>query len=286
MSNIRPFFERDDVKSKFSEILGKNATSFITAVLQIANGNEQLKSCDPATLYSAAMAAATLNLPINPNLGFAYIVPYKGQASFQMGYKGFIQLAQRSGQFKSINVCKVYENDTDDIVRQRLTSIICPAPTSDKVIGYSAYFALLNGFESTFFMSIAEVEKHAKKYSQTYKKGFGVWKDEFDAMAMKTVLKLLLSKYAPLSTEMQRAVIADQSVIRDNDTLDVDYIDNSNVHTNAIDDKEADRIRQMLTNCATIEDVDVLADGNEEVVSAYGDLFTDRKKELSNEKRK
>lgn len=230
--NAKSFFDRPVVRQKMEELLGKNASAFTTSVLQIVNSNTMLVNADPQTIFSAACMAATLNMPINNNLGFAYIVPFKNnktgkvEAQFQLGYKGFIQLAQRSGQFKRINACAVYDGDDDDSIYNRLTSMFPKAPPSKTVVGYIAYFELLNGYQDHLTMSIDEINAHANKYSQTAKKGYGVWKDHFDTMAQKTVLKLLLSKKAPLSIEMQTAVQADQAVIRDVDTQQFDYIDN------------------------------------------------------------
>jgi recombination protein RecT len=212
------------VQQKLIELLGKNAQSFATSVLQVVNSNDMLKNADPQTVFSAACMAATLNLPINNNLGFAYIVPFRNnkanrtEAQFQLGYKGFIQLAQRSGQFKRINACATYSDDTEQTVYERLTSLLPKKPTG-QITGYIAYFQLLNGYEAHLAMSIEELTAHSQKYSQTAKKGFGVWKDNFDAMAQKTVIKLLLSKQAPLSidTPLATAVQADQAVIHDVD---------------------------------------------------------------------
>ena len=220
----KDFFSKPTVQQKLIELLGKNAQSFATSVLQVVNSNDMLKNADPQTVFSAACMAATLNLPINNNLGFAYIVPFRNneanrtEAQFQLGYKGFIQLAQRSGQFKRINACATYSDDTEQTVYERLTSLLPKKPTG-QITGYIAYFQLLNGYEAHLAMSIEELNAHSQKYSQTAKKGFGVWKNNFDAMAQKTVIKLLLSKQAPLSidTPLATAVQADQAVIHDVD---------------------------------------------------------------------
>lgn len=232
---MKAFFGQDLIKEKFTEMLGRKAPAFITSVLQIAMSNKLLANADPMSVFNAAATAATLDLPINSNLGFAYIIPYKtkganGQyvdvAQFQLGYKGFIQLAQRSGQFKTISSTPIYEGQL--LEQNPLLGYLFDftQKKSEVVIGYAAYFELLNGFQKTLYMTKAELEKHGTKYSKTFAKGFGLWKDDFDAMASKTVLKLLLSKFAPLSIDMQRAVISDQSVIKDYNTIDVEYVDN------------------------------------------------------------
>ena len=262
MSNLQQvsaFLENDKVKEKFNNVLGKNSSAFLSSVLTVLSQNELLAKASKESVYSAALMSATLNLPINQNLGFAYIVPFKGQASFQLGYKGYLQLAQRSGQFKTISATPIYEGQI--ISKNPLTGYEFDFENrdSDKVIGYAAYFELLNGFNKTYYMSVEDITSHAKKYSQTFKKGFGVWKDNFESMAQKTVLKLLLSKYAPLSVEMQKAVVSDGAVINDVDTLDVDYVDNT---TDSIDviqnDQEVEEVRSYISKAKTKEDLEIL----------------------------
>ena len=223
---VKDFFLRDDVKKKFQELLGQKSVGFITSVMQVVNNNNLLQKASPASIYNAAAMAATLDLPINQNLGFAWIVPYGNQAQFQVGWKGIIQLANRTGQYKAINVVEVYENQFKSY--NRLTEELDADFTQEgngNIIGYVAYFKLLNGFEKTSFWTVEEVKKHAQQFSKTYKQSNGVWATSFNAMAKKTVLKNTLSKWGILSIEMQNAVIADQAIINDVETLDVDYID-------------------------------------------------------------
>jgi recombination protein RecT len=235
VKSISQFLNNPNVLEKFSNILGEKAQGFISAVLTIVNQSDNLKNASPESIYTAALLAASLDLPINPNFGFAYIVPYfngktkKQEAQFQIGYKGLKQLAIRSGQFKTIIAKEVFEgqliDDNNSILGYRFD---WSSKTSDKVIGYVSYFSLLSGYESTYYMPLANIQKHALKYSQTFKKGFGLWNEDFDKMALKTVSKLHLnSGEAPLSIEMQKVVIADQSVIKNADTLEVEYVDNT-----------------------------------------------------------
>ena len=231
MSNalaIKAYMNGQGVQRKLEELLGERKDVFLTSALQVVNGNKALQNATPESIFGAVVTAATLNLPINDNLGFAYIVPFKGQASFQMGYKGFVQLAQRSGQFKRISACKTYSGDTEQSVYERLTAFL-PKEPKGEVTGYIAYFQLLNGFEAHLAMTNKEMASHAGQYSQSFKKGYGVWKDNFEAMAQKTVLKLLLSKQAPLSIvpTLAEAVQADQAIIRDvNGQQSYEYADN------------------------------------------------------------
>jgi recombination protein RecT len=237
--------QQDNVKKKFAEILGNKSAGFITSVLSAVNSNALLKNATPNSVYMAAMMAAALDLPVNQNLGFAYIIPYnskvKGEngepdkwvtaAQFQMGYKGFIQLAQRSGQYKTISAAPVYEGQLISEDPLKGFEFNWKAPKTEKIIGYAGYFALINGFEKTLYMSVEELQKHGQKYSKTYSQSSSKWKTDFEAMAMKTVIKLLLSKFAPLSvdTVMQKAIVADQAVINDSETLDVTYTDSTDV---------------------------------------------------------
>jgi len=299
MSNqltTKSLFERDDVKQKFKEILGKKATSFITSVLQIAAQNQLLAKADPVSIYQSAAVAATLDLPLNQNLGFAYIVPYnqsykdekgvwqkKQVAQFQMGYKGFIQLAQRSGQFKSIYSSAIYEGQL--INANPLDGYEFDfTKKGEKIIGYAARFKLLNGFEATWYMDIEQLKKHGSKYSKTFDNAKGLWNTDFEGMANKTVIKLLLSKFAPLSVDMQRAVITDQAIINDADTQDVTYIDNEPVTI----DKEAERVTLLINDAATIEDLMQVKEFVTEENSALYELrFSElSEKELSTEKTK
>lgn len=237
--NIQSFLRSDLITNKLKEILGKKTSTFTTSVIQIVNSSDMLKKAEPTTVLNAALLATTLDLPLNNSLGFAYIVPFnnkqsdgsfKVEAQFQLGYKGFQQLAIRSGLFNELDSKVVYEGQVVEDDSFLGYHFEWKNKTSDVVIGYAAYFKLSTGFESTFYMSKEEVEKHAKKYSQTYKKGFGNWKDDFDKMAKKTVIKLLLnSGKAPLSIDMQRAVEFDQSVITDygdDNTIEAEYVDN------------------------------------------------------------
>lgn len=231
----KQFFDKPSVQQKLQELMGKNASAFATSVLQIVNSNDLLRNADPQTVFSAACMAATLNLPINNTLGFAYIVPFKNkkagkvEAQFQLGYKGFIQLAQRSGQFERLVALPVYAEQL--VSKDPINGFVfdwSKEPTSnEKPAGYYAYFKLINGFTAELYMTKAEIDRHAGKYSQTYKMGFGVWKDNFEAMALKTVMKLLLSKQAPLSIDMQKAQLADQAVVRDVDGEVYEHIDNT-----------------------------------------------------------
>lgn len=233
--SIKQLMSNDTIKQKFAEILGKGSASFISSVTTLAT-TSSLKDCDPMSILSSAIAGASLNLPVNPNLGFAGIVPFNSksgkQAQFQIMTKGFVQLAQRSGQFLKLNVCASFEGDTEEQIKQRLFGIIPPINKSEKIVGYVAGFVLVNGYEQFLFMTVDQIQKHGQKYSKTYNSATSIWKTNFEAMAEKTVLKRLLSKFAPLSLEMQTAVLADQSKVKLDENLDAvefDYVDSVDV---------------------------------------------------------
>ena len=234
------------VTKKLNDVLGseKKASAFISSVISVANGNSMLRSANPMTILGSAMVAATLDLPVVPTLGMAYIVPYKGQAQFQLGYKGLIELAERSGQFKNIIDEVVYEGQL--VKKNKFTGeyeFDEDAKKSDKVIGYMARMDLINGFSKTIFWTKEEVEAHAKKFSQAFRSGYtSPWKSDFDAMARKTVLKALFAKYGPRSIAIQQAIKFDQAVVKANgidgddiniDSFDAEYIDNEPAIQNA-----------------------------------------------------
>lgn len=222
------FFNSPAVKQKFSEVLDGNGQQFVASLLSIVTNNNLLAKVTNESIMTAAMKAATLKLPIEPSLGMAYIVPYNrnekqgntwvkiNEAQFQMGYKGFIQLAQRSGQIRNINCDIVYKEEFLRYDKVYGTLHLKEEQVdSGEVEGYFASLELINGFRKMIFWKKEKVIAHAQKYSKTYDKQIGdfksgtPWKTEFDAMAQKTLIKELLSKYAPLSTELQEAIIAD-----------------------------------------------------------------------------
>lgn len=182
--------------------------------ITVVRSNPKLQQCNPYSFLGALMQSAQLGLEPNTPLGQAYLIPYGNEVQFQVGYKGLIDLAYRSGQFKSIYAHEVYENDEFDFeygLEQKLKHK--PATTDrGKVIGYYGVFILQNGGNGFAYMSIEDVENHAALYSQAVKKGWtSPWKTNFDEMAKKTVLKKVL-KYAPLSVEMARNIAADETI--------------------------------------------------------------------------
>jgi recombination protein RecT len=242
---VKGLINMEETKKRFSDVLGNKAPQFLGSIISLVSSRTDFSDCDPSTIMGSAMMAATMDLPINQNLGYAYIIPYKDggvkKAQFQMGYKGYIQLALRTGQYKTINATEVYEGEL--LENNRLTGIIEIDPSkrlSEKVVGYAAYFRLLNGFEKTWYMSMEEMEAHAKKYSKSYGYNSSPWKSNFDDMALKTVIKLVLSKFGILSVQMQAAVEYDQAVAEDKkDSLEIQYTDSTTPRTERADEAAA-----------------------------------------------
>ena len=224
LKQFNQFLANPRTQDYLTTVLAEKKASFVNNITALVSNNAALQVCKPDTIMFSCLKATALDLPLDQNLGFAYVLPYNDRkngvtvAQFQMGYKGFVQLALRSGQFKTLNATDVREGElvSEDFVTGELTFKKADNRESLPIVGYVAYFKLLNGFEKYLYMTSAEMKAHALRFSQTYKKGYGLWADAemFDAMARKTVLKLLISKFAPLSVEMRDALKADQSVMQ------------------------------------------------------------------------
>ncbi|WKB49116.1 recombinase RecT [Lactococcus lactis subsp. lactis] len=231
-NEISSYLKQPNIMQQLSETLGRNSAPLVTSALTAVANNYQLKDATPVSVYTSLMKAAALNLTVDPNLGFAYLVPYKrkfkenGQwvnvteAQLQIGYKGLVQLALRSGQIKSVNTGTIYESEFKGYNKITgeftIDETIIPDEDKDEVAGYFAYVQLVNGGESKQFSRKKQIEYFAKKYSKAYSydldnnKKSSPWSTEFNAMAEKTVLKQVL-KFVPMSLEMQEAVSIDEN---------------------------------------------------------------------------
>ena len=213
---VKTLLNQDLFKKKFEAVLGSRAPQFIASVINLVGNDKYLAGCNPVSVISACLVAATLDLPIDKNLGYAWIVPYKDKgvqkAQFQMGYRGYVQLALRSGQYRSINVIDVHEGEMvkwDPLTEEM--KIDFNQKVSDKVIGYAAYFELLNGFKKAEYWDMQRILEHKNKFS---KSDFG-WNKDFNAMARKTVLRNLLNHWGILSIQMQNGMSADLAATED-----------------------------------------------------------------------
>jgi recombination protein RecT len=218
MQRLNELLATPGVKSRFQEMLKDKAPGFISSIISAVRGNNSLSQCDPMSVIAAAATAASLDLAINPSLGHAYIIPYKGMATFQLGYLGYVQLFLRSGQAAGINAVAVKEGQLKSANSFTGEFEFQEQKTSDKTVGYLSYFKLRNGFSKQFYMTQEEMEAHAKRYSQSYGydlregKKASKWSTDFEPMALKTVTKLNLKKHAPLSIEMQKALEVDDAI--------------------------------------------------------------------------
>ena len=203
------------------------ARQFVADIITVVANNSALSYCDNGSIIAAGLVAQTLKLPLTPSLGYAYVVPYKDKAQFQVGWKGLVQLSQRSGQFKRLGVRDVHKGEYigQDEYGEDLFKFSHDFD-DEEIVGYYAYFELLNGFKKSVYWTKAQCEKHAKRYSKSYGTGKTTdnWTNMFDIMAEKTVMKQVLSKYAPLSVELQKAIIYDQATV--NQDMSYQYVDN------------------------------------------------------------
>ncbi|HGO0898544.1 TPA: recombinase RecT, partial [Streptococcus pyogenes] len=251
------------IQKAFDDVWKGAGTQFAVSILSVLQGSQSLKSASNESIYAAAMKAAVLNLPIEPSLGRAYLVPYKGQAQFQLGYKGLIELAQRSGQYKNINAGIVYKSQLISYNPLFEELILDFSKPQDEIVGYFAAFKLLNGFEKVSFWTVEKVTAHGKKFSKSF--ASGPWKTDFDAMAQKTILKDILSKYGPLSVEMQKAIEEDNqdstiSTPKDITPQEANSLDDLIGHQN--ENKDAPNNLKDVTEDLHDEEEKTLADEN------------------------
>jgi len=263
------------IVKRFEDVIGKKAPQFLASVLSAVNGNPMLANADPNSVMASAMVAASLDLDINPSLGFSAIVPYHDNKSgktlgqFQIMTKGLVQLALRSGQYKNMNVTEIYKDEFKGVDIISGETFIDPVADGDRahgrdsnICGYVAFFELINGFRKTCYWSIEEIRNHGKKFSKSFDKG--PWSTNFPAMASKTVLKNTLSKWGVLSTQMQIAVSVDQGVKRDMDS-EIEYIDNpeTDIHEEHVEPVGEDKAISNQEGISDIESnpVDLLGDG-------------------------
>lgn len=284
---LKSIMNAESVQQQFKNALGKNAGTFVASVIDLYNGDTGLQQCQPKQVVMEALKAAVLHLPINKALGYAYVIPFKNtkkvngqwvkvyEPVFQMGYKGYIQLAMRTGQYRTINADAVYEGELRKV--NKLTGEIAfdGERTSDKVVGYFCYFELLNGFSKTLYMTVEQMASHAKRYSKGLVKydeaGNKVdvtvdslvaladlpmapdsktvgWLGNFHGMAIKTVIRNLLSKYGYLSVEMQNAISNDyegDDVTDGRDTLIQNNANAQTVDMADVDYQEVEDAKQL-----------------------------------------
>lgn len=263
----------EGVKNKFNEMLGKKSAGFITSITSVVQNNDLLQKAEVNSIILAAAQAASLDLPINPNLGFAAIIPFNDKknnrcvATFQIMRDGWVDLCLRTGQFEYIANEIVYEGEL--VEKNRFTDTYVFDETkrkSDKVIGYMASFKLTNGYRKTVYMTVEDAKAHGKQYSQTFRKNYGLWVDNFHAMALKTTLKMLLKKFAPKSIEsIAQAIEKDQaSFVGDIDNAQAVYVDNEKGNQKDVETTDFEEVDVVEVDTETSEVVESVQENKED----------------------
>lgn len=217
VQRMKKVIKKDSVQEQFDNALEDNSNQFVANLIELYSNDTYLQNCKPQDVIKKALQAATLNLPLNKQLGYAHIVPFKSRGEYKptfiIGYKGYIQLAQRTGKYKFLNADKVYEGE--EVVQDKLTGHIEikgePEGPDAEVKGYFAYMELHNGFSKGLYMTEEEIREHAREYSPSYNNDYSAWQTNFDSMALKTPIRLLMKRWGPMSTEMITAVQSDES---------------------------------------------------------------------------
>jgi recombination protein RecT len=213
VQRLKNALNAESVQEQFRNALADSAPLFIASLIDVYGSDRTLQECEPGAVIMEALKAATLRLPINKNLGFAYIVPYrnkgKAEPQMQIGYKGLIQLAMRTGEYRYLNADVVYEGELKSYDKLTGHLDLSGERKGDKVVGYFAYLELLNGFSKAVYWTKEQVIEHAKRFSKSYASQYSPWQTDFDSMALKTVLRNLITKWGIMSIEMVQAVDRD-----------------------------------------------------------------------------
>ena len=221
LQKLKAILNNETMQQNFRNILSDNAGAFMASIIELYQSDSQLQECDPNRVILEALKAATLKLPINKQLGLSYIVPFKSGGmpvpTFIIGYRGYIQLAMRTGQYKAINAGCVYEGEQVILDRVKGSMTITGSSSGDNAVGYFAYFSLLNGFEKSIYWSRARVLEHAQTRSKSWKRDNSPWHTDFDAMAIKTLIRNLISKWGVTSIEFAGQITQDTD---EDDALD------------------------------------------------------------------
>lgn len=203
---LKNLMNSDEIKSKFTEVLKDKATGYMNSIINLVNGDKELTECEPRSIIDACMIAASLDLPVDNNLDYVWIIPYKKKANFGLEYKGYIQLLLRTGEYKAINVIEVYEGQLKSW--NPLTEefdIDVTSKKSDAIIGYAGYFEMLNGFRKSVYWSKENMDDFRDNNFKTDIR----WNSDYKAMAKKMVMRNMISKWGKLSAEMQKAYLED-----------------------------------------------------------------------------
>lgn len=208
---MRKLLDSEAMQKLITETCKEKAGEFTASVIELYSSDKSLQKYDPKEVFTECMKAATLNLPLNKNLGFSWVIPFNDIPTFTIGYKGFVQLAQRTGAYKYINAGVVYEGEFKGMDKLSGAIDISGEKLSEEVVGYFAYIETINGFSKPAYWTKEDVIKFARKYSAGFRANSKSWREEFDKMAIKTVLKDLISKWGVMSVEMVKAMDDDRA---------------------------------------------------------------------------
>ncbi len=249
---LTAYLTQDAVKDQINKVVGgKDGQRFMAAIISAVNTNPSLQECTNPSILSGALLGESLKLSPSPQLGHYYLVPFndknKGKvAQFQLGYKGYIQLAIRSGQYKKLNVLAIKEGELEyfDPLNEEIKINLMIDKWDEReeaeTIGYYAMFELTNGFRKAIYWSKKQMENHALKYSAGYKakKGYTFWEKNFDMMAYKTLLRQLISKWGIMSIEMQSAFEHDMTFTDDSGKVNYVEADNDVIEMEVVEPAE------------------------------------------------
>ena len=283
ITNFKKMLDGNFVQTQLKQVLKENAGTFATSLMEVYTNDKQLQTCEPKAVIQEAIKAASLKLPLNKQLGYGYVVVYNNYdkqtrqkvptPTLVIGYKGYIQLAMRTGQYRNINADAVYEGELRRTDKLTGAIDLNGTKTSEKVVGYFAHFELTNGFAKTYYMTIEEMANYALKYAPSFKgqnapkvddlidmaqaqaqngpvQGMVGWKGDFNAMAQKTVLRRLLSKYGFLSIEMMNALADDEpqqfnaEAIRDEENLEARPVINASDMMKDAEEVPAEEVKE------------------------------------------
>jgi len=249
---IKAVMKREDVISEFAKVLGgdRGAFGYISSVLTAVSDNDKLLECSPKSILKSAMRAATMGLSVDPSTGHAYLVPYKGICTFQPGYKGIYQIAIRTNKYRYINAGKLYEGQ--EMIEDQLTGAhhIEGRRESDEVIGYFCSFELLNRVSHVLYMTVEEIQAHAKRYAPSYEYKTSLWKKDFPAMAKKTVMRLNLTRWGYLDPVDKAELERGEDIVSDDERFN--FIDDGKL----ADAKEFENESSVMATLGFVDEVD------------------------------
>ena len=221
---ISKYLNSEAVVARFEALMGTQTPRFLASVMGVVSSNKKLAACDPHTIYISAMKAAEANLSVDPNLGLSYLIPYGKTCTYQLGYKGIIELAQRTQRYTKLNGMAVREGH--QVRANPLTGDleITGHPTGE-IVGFASYFQLTNGFSHAMYWTREQVEAHAKQYSKTYGKADSPWTTAFEKMGIKTLLKQNIGTYGPKVPWLEKVLAHDDNGVVDENIIEAEVIE-------------------------------------------------------------